>query len=101
MGKPYRNGNLKKKDQDQRKRTTTRKRQPIQLNSHNRLHFIRGTYGSPNTPPLSMPLSHTKLHFVIKPLSNFDLMKWIKRLGIKHFRGIYSRNGLPKKIKKE
>ena len=28
-------------------------------------------------------------------------MKWIKRLGIKHFRGIYSRDGLPKKIRKE
>ena len=28
-------------------------------------------------------------------------MDWIKRLGIKHFRGIYSRNGLPNKIKKE
>ena len=58
-------------------RTTTRKKQPIQLNSHSRLHFI------------------------IKPLSNFDLMDWIKRLGIKYFRGIYSRDGLPKKIRKE
>ena len=28
-------------------------------------------------------------------------MEWIKRLGIKNFRGIYSRDGLPKKIKKE
>ena len=28
-------------------------------------------------------------------------MDWIKRLGIKHFRGIYSRDGLPKKIRKE
>ena len=28
-------------------------------------------------------------------------MEWIKRLGIKHFRGIYSRDGLPKKIRKE
>ena len=57
--------------------TTTRKKQPIQLNSHSRRHFV------------------------IKPLSNFDLMDWIKRLGIKHFRGIYSRDGLPKKIRKE
>ena len=28
-------------------------------------------------------------------------MEWIKKLGIKYFRGIYSRDGLPKKIKKE
>ena len=28
-------------------------------------------------------------------------MDWIKRLGIKHFRGIYSRDRLPKKIRKE
>ena len=40
-------------------------------------------------------------HFEIKPLSNFDLMEWIKILSIKNFRGIYSRDGLPKKIKKE
>ena len=70
-------GVKKKKDQIQRKRTTTRKKQPIQLNPHFRNHFI------------------------IKPLSNFDLVEWIKRLGIKHFRGIYSRDGLPRKIRKE
>ena len=28
-------------------------------------------------------------------------MDWVKKLGIKHFRGIYSRDGLPKKIRKE
>ena len=39
----------------QRKRTSSRKKQPIQLNSS-----IRG-------------------HFVIKPLSNFDLIDWIKK----------------------
>ena len=83
------------KKKDQRQGFTSRKRQPIQLNSHSRHHFIRGT--APNTPPSQ----HSKLHFVIKPLSNFDLMEWVKRLGIKHFRGIYSRDGLPKKIRKE
>ena len=40
-------------------------------------------------------------HFITKPLSNFDLMEWVKQLGIKHFRGIYSRDRLPKQIKKE
>ena len=38
---------------------------------------------------------------MIKPLSNFDLMEWVKKLGIRHLRGIYSRDGLPQKIKKE
>ena len=38
---------------------------------------------------------------MIKPLSNFDLMDWVKKLGIKHLRGIYSRDGLPNKIRKE
>ena len=38
---------------------------------------------------------------MIKPLSNFDLMEWVKTLGIKHLRGIYSRDRLPNKIKKE
>ena len=28
-------------------------------------------------------------------------MEWIKSLGIKYLRGIYSRDNLPKKIKKE
>ena len=36
-----------------------------------------------------------------KPLSNIDLLNWVKKLGIKHFRGIYSRDGLPKQIKKD
>ena len=70
-------GVKKKKVQVQRKRSTTRKKQPIQLNSN------------------------TRNHFVIKPLSNFDLMDWVKKLGIKHFSGIYSRDGLPHAIRKE
>ena len=61
----------------QRQGSTIRKKQPIQLNSH------------------------TRNHFVIKPLSNFDLMEWLKKLGIKHLRGIYSRDGLPNRIRKE
>ena len=61
----------------QRQGSTIRKKQPIQLNSH------------------------TRNHFVIKPLSNFDLMEWVKKLGIKHLRGIYSRDGLPNRIRKE
>ena len=33
-----------------------------------------------------------------KPLSNFDLLNWVKKLGIKHFRGVYSRDNLPENI---
>ena len=65
------------KKKAQRQGITTRKKQPIQLNSH------------------------TRNHFVIKPLSNFDLMNWVEKHGIKHLRGVFSRDGLPHKIKKE
>ena len=41
------------------------------------------------------------MQFVMKPLSNFDLTEWVKQLGIKHLRGIFSRDRLPKQIKKE
>ena len=40
-------------------------------------------------------------HCVNKPLSNFDLQKWIDDLGIKHFRSIYSRDRLPDQIRKK
>ena len=33
-----------------------------------------------------------------KPLSNFDLLNWVKKLGIKHFRDVYSRDNLPQNI---
>ena len=39
--------------------------------------------------------------FVNKPLSNFDLLNWVKKLGIKHFRGVYSRDNLPTYINKK
>ena len=67
----------KSRQKAQRQRSTIRTKQAIQLNSL------------------------TRLHFVIKPLSNFDLMRWVKKLGITHLRGIYSRDSLPSKIKKE
>ena len=39
------------------------------------------------------------IKFINKPLSNFDLINWVKYLGIKHFRGVFSRDDLPKQIK--
>ena len=38
------------------------------------------------------------IEFINKPLSHIDLLHWVKQLGIKYFRGIYSRNILPEKI---
>ena len=78
-GNPIGMGVKKKKVQKklQRRGAAARKKQPIQLNTHNRLHFV------------------------IKPLSNFDLMEWVKKLKIKNLRGIYSRDRLPNKIQKE
>ena len=77
-GNPIGMGVKKKgKKKVQRQRSVAWKKQPIQLNSLDRRHFV------------------------IKPLSNFDLMEWVKKLGLSHFRGIYSRDRLPQKIKKE
>ena len=83
MGVAAKGGAVKSKKKAQRQGTALRggsavgKKQPIQLNPH------------------------TRNHFVIKPLSNFDLMDWVKKLGIRSLRGIYSRDRLPKKIRKE
>ena len=41
------------------------------------------------------------IKFINKPLSNFDLIDWVKKLGVKHFGGIYSRDDPPKQILKE
>ena len=74
MGKPYRNGSKKKV---KRKGPSFRKKQPVQLNTNNRKHFV------------------------VKPLSNFEQLEWVKKLKIKYFSGIYSRDELPNIIKKE
>ena len=34
--------------------------------------------------------------FIDKPLSNYDLLNWVDYLGIKHFRGIFSRDNFAK-----
>ena len=49
------------------------KKQPIQFNPNSRNNTVR---------------------FINKPLSNIDLLQWVKQLGIKYFRGIYSRDKL-------
>ena len=32
-------------------------------------------------------------------MSNYDLLNWVKQLGIKYFRGVFSRDALPRQIK--
>ena len=41
---------------------------------------------------------NNSIKFINKPLSNIDLLQWVKQLGIKYFRGIYSRDNLSQKI---
>ena len=60
-----------------RPRIVIRKKQSVQLNSNSWNHFVN------------------------KPLSNFDLEKWVDDLGIKYFRSIYSRDRLPDYIRKK
>ena len=79
---PQTNGmGLKKKTSKdkQRRRSASRKKQSIQKRSSSK---------------------HSIISFVNKPLNNFDLLNWVKKLGIKHFRGIYSRDVLPDRIKR-
>ena len=76
MGKPGWCGSKKKK---KGKGTAARQKQPIQFNPNSRDNTVR---------------------FINKPLSNIDLLQWVKQLGIKYFRGIYSRDNLPDKIHK-
>ena len=71
----------KKKNNNKKrgKGTATRQKQSIQFNPNSRNNTVR---------------------FINKPLSNIDLLQWVKQLGIKYFRGIYSRDNLPQKIHK-
>ena len=52
-------------------------------------------YGKPKQNTSSRT---NNLKFINKPLSNFDLIEWVKQLGIKYFRGVFSRDNLPNQI---
>ena len=69
----------KKKSSKKGKRSSVRQKQSFQRNS-----IVSG-----NT-----------ISFINKPLSNCVFITWVKKLGIKHFRGIKSRDNLPNQIKK-
>ena len=73
-------GKIKKNNKKKiRERSSVRQKQSFQRNT-----LVRG-----NT-----------ISFTNKPLTNFDLIVRVNKLGIKHFRGIKSRDNLPKQIKK-
>ena len=74
---PKRKTQKKKKNSKKGARPASRKKQSIQQHPITRGNILR---------------------FINKPLSNFDLLNWVKKLGIKHFRGIYSRDSLPMRI---
>ena len=63
------------KKKEKGKGNTVRTKQSIQSNSAHRSYFIN------------------------KPLSNYDLLDWVKQLGINHFRGVFSKDVLPKQIR--
>ena len=66
-----------KKKKQKRTRAAAWQKQSIQFNPNSRNNTIK---------------------FIHTPLSNIDLLNWLKQLGIKYFRGIYSRDILPEKI---
>ena len=70
---------VRKKEKEKGKGITARQKQSLQFNPSSRNNIIR---------------------FINKPLSNIDLLQWVKQMGIKYFRGIYRRDNLPDKINK-
>ena len=77
----YRKGVKKKKaTKEKGRRSTPRKRQPVQ-----RYTTIRSS----------------SIRFINKALSNIDILDWVNKLGIKQFRGVYSRDNLPAKMNKK
>ena len=63
--------------------------------------FRQGTFTRKKQSIQQYPINRSNsISFINKPLSNIDLLNWVKKLGIKHFRGIYSRDALPPKMLK-
>lgn len=69
----------KRSQKKKRKRASIRQKSPFNINPNSWNNTIK---------------------FITKPLSNHDLYQWINKLKIKHFRGIFCRDNLPKKIQR-
>ena len=65
---------VKKQTSKKGKGLTLGKKQSFQRHPTNRRHIVK---------------------FINKPLSNFDLINWVKQLGIKYFREVFSKDKLP------
>ena len=77
----------KKKKTGKRQWASSRKEQSIQQRSDFRRNILRK--------------ARARGLAIEKPLSRLDLNDWVKELGIKKFRGVFSRDNLPKNIRKE
>ena len=49
---------------------------------------------------MEMDVVKKKLKFINFPISNYDIIEWVKYLKIKNFKGVFSRDNLLKTIKK-
>ena len=78
-----------KKKRQKKKKTTKKGR---------RIHNTTIRNSSIKNMEQSTSSRKNNLKFINKPLSNFDLIEWIKKLKIKHFRGVYSRDNLPNQM---
>ena len=74
------------------KKTETKKR--------NRITKFNVRHSKKSNNEQNSNLRPVNIKFINKPLSNFDLIDRVKKLGFKHFRRIYSRDILPSKIRK-
>ena len=70
-----------------RQRSSSREKQSVQQYSNNRSKIVSE--------------AQARGLNIEKPLSSIDLNKLVKELGIKKFRGVFSRDNLPKRIRKE
>ena len=74
---------------NKRQRSSSREKQSVQQYSNYRSNIV------------SCSAPRDKVVNIEKPLSSIDLNKLIKELNIKKFSGIFSRDNLPKRIRKE
>ena len=79
----------KQKKTGKRQWASSRKEQSIQQHPNFRRNIV------------SRSAPRDKVAAVEKPLSSLDLNDWVKELGIKKFRGVFSRDNLSKNIRKE
>ena len=77
----------KLKEVKKRQRSSSREKQSVQQYSNYRRYIVSK--------------AQTRGLNIEKPLSTIDLNKLVKELGIKKFRGVFSRDNLPKRIRKE